>query len=156
MRSIDSEFLFRMEADLEPPVDVGEGAMGHRMIADVSGGRFEGPRLRGKLHRSGADWFLIDMSKGLVNLDVRATLETDDGAVIFTHYLGRIAFDPTDAVTLFDPTNRANLDHSTYYFRTAPLFETGSEKYEWLNRSLAVGIGELTATGVAYDVHMIK
>jgi hypothetical protein len=49
----------------------------------------------------------------------------------------------------------ADLDRSRYYFRVAPFFETASETYHWLNRTVAVGVGWLTKTGVAYDVHEV-
>ncbi len=44
---------------------------------------------------------------------------------------------------------------ASYYFRIAPRFETGSDKYGWLNRSLAVGIGCRLPTGPVYDVYEI-
>jgi hypothetical protein len=47
------------------------------------------------------------------------------------------------------------VDPSEVYFRTTPVFETASEKYDWLNRTVAVGIGRGTPTGVAYDVHAV-
>ncbi len=34
------------------------------------------------------------------------------------------------------------VDPSEYYFRIAPVFETGAERYAWLNKILAVGVGE--------------
>ena len=59
---------------------------------------------------------------GTLALDLRVTLETDDGALIYMTFTG-IRHD------------------ATHYFRTAPLFETASEKYGYLNRLLAIGIG---------------
>jgi len=47
------------------------------------------------------------------------------------------------------------VDPSEYYFRTTPVFETASEKYGWLNRIVAVGIGRMTPTGVGYKVYAI-
>lgn len=154
MRQLKSEFLLRFEATLNPSVDVGAGAMGLRAIADVSGGTFEGPRLKGTILPSGGDWFIINPALGILNVDVRATLQTDDGANIFAQYKGRISAPPEKFLTLFDPTSGPP-DPESYYFRTAPTFETGSEKYAWLNGIQAVGIGEVMDGGVGYDVHMI-
>jgi len=156
MRELKSEFLCHMEATLAPTIDVGSGALGPRMIANVTGGTMEGPRLSGKVLPSGADWFLPKFEDGLVNLDVRALLETDDGAHIYTQYTGRIAFAPERAAELLAQEKRGDVDPDTYYFRTAPLFETGSEKYHWLNRIQCVGVGEIIPGGVAYDIFEIK
>lgn len=156
MGDLKTEFLCRFEATLAPTIDVGDGARGHRAIANVTGGFFEGPKLKGKLLPSGADWFVMRPEIGLLNLDVRALMETDDGAHIYTHYQGRIAFPVELAGELFAMEERGAVDPSKYYFRTAPLYETGSEKYGWLNRIQAVGVGEVIPGGVAYDVYEIK
>jgi hypothetical protein len=66
------EYLMRYRADLKPPVEVGAVPSGNRRIFDVTGGSFEGPRLRGKILPSGADWLLLG-SDGVGRLDVRAT-----------------------------------------------------------------------------------
>lgn len=156
MRELKSEFLLHMEATLAPTIDIGAGALGHRAIANITGGFVEGPRIKAKVLPSGADWFILNLEEGLVNIDVRAALKTDDGAHIYSHYHGRIAFDPPLAPDLFGMETRGQVDPSAYYFRTAPLYETGAEKYKWLNRIQAVGIGEVLPGGVAYDIYEIK
>ena len=84
------EYLATYRADLEPPVQVGAVPSGNRQIFDVTGGSFEGPRMKGKLLASGGDWLLIG-NDGVVRLDVRGTLETDDGARIYVQYFGVLA-----------------------------------------------------------------
>lgn len=155
MSELKSEFLMRFEATLKPALTVGDGALGLRAIADVTGGTFEGPRLKGTILPSGADWFIINPARGLINIDVRATLQTDDGDHIFTTYNGRIAVPPEEFGALFDSTSGPP-DPSSYYFRTAPTFETGSQKYGWLNAIQAVGIGEIIEGGVVYNIHEIR
>ena len=81
------EHLLTYRADLKAPVEVGAGPFGTRTIFDVTGGTAEGPRLRGRLLASGGDWLLVD-ANGTGFLDVRGTLETDDGARIYIHYHG--------------------------------------------------------------------
>lgn len=155
MSGLKSEFLMNFEATLNPAQNVGNGAMGLRSISDVTGGTFEGPRLRGSILPSGGDWVLINPALGILNLDVRASLKTDDGATIFAQYKGRIAVPPEEFASLFDPTSGPP-NPSSYYFRTAPTFETGSEKYGWLNAIQAVGVGRITEGGVSYEIHEIK
>ena len=79
------EPLMILHADLKEPAAIGAGPFGVRQIYDVTGGTFEGDRLRGKLLPSGGDWLLVDAG-GVGRLDVRATLETDDGALIYVQY----------------------------------------------------------------------
>ena len=81
------EPLMSCHVDLKEPVEVGKGPLGTRTIFDVVSGTAEGPRLNGKFLQSGGDWLLIDES-GVGRLDVRGTLETDDGARIYVRYPG--------------------------------------------------------------------
>ena len=84
------EPLMEFYANLEPPLAVGEGPFGNRMLVEVKGGEFEGPRLRGKIRElSAADWLIVD-ADGLGHLDVRATFETHDGAYIYAQYYGTL------------------------------------------------------------------
>jgi len=44
------------------------------------------------------------------------------------------------------------VDPASYYFRIAPMFETASETYGWLNGIVAVGIGHRFADGPIYNL----
>lgn len=149
-----SEFLFSMDAELDAPDVVGAGPLGMRMIAIVTGGTFEGPGIKGTVMRGGGDWALV-RADGVLQIDVRATLRTDDGAMIYATYGGRMDIPAELQPKVFDRATAESVDPSQYYFRTCPLFETGAESYAWLNRIQAVGVGRLTSRGVAYDVHRI-
>jgi hypothetical protein len=81
------ELLCEYYATLKPPVVVGSGPYGMRQIFDVTGGEVTGPRLRGRVLPSGADWILIG-ADGVGRLDVRATIETHDGAHLYVSYTG--------------------------------------------------------------------
>ena len=139
MSDLKTELLFTMTADLEEVQDVGATPHGNRRIYYVTGGAFEGPKLKGEVLPGGGDWALI-RPDGVLDLNVRATLRTDDGALIYTVYKGFIRGAP---------------DSPDFYFRTAPTYETGSEKYGWLNQIVAVGVGKLTPTGVSYNVYEV-
>ena len=108
---------------------------GTRMIVGVKGGRFEGERLKGSVVAPGGDW-ATQRADGSIKLDVRAVLQTEDDATILVTYNG--------IGTLVDGEFRA---------RCAPLFETGDERYAWLNNIQAVGIGGLDGTNVVYDIY---
>jgi hypothetical protein len=129
------EFLGMAEAELEPAQAVGKGPMGTRRIVYVKSGLVAGPKINGKILPGGGDWLLV-RPDGISEVDVRATIQADDGSLIYTWYRGVI-------------------DSKTGYFRTTPRYETASEKYAWLNNIVAVGVGQGTATGVRYYIYQI-
>ncbi len=139
---IKTQHLFTMPVDVEMPLQmVGATPIGERRIAKVTGGTFTGPEMNGKILPGGGDWLLL-RSDGSLQLDVRVTLETDDGALIFMTYRG---FRHGPAEVMARLNKGEDVDPSEYYFRVAPLFETGAEKYDWLNRIVAVGTGHRSA-----------
>ena len=100
---------------------------------------------------SGGDWLLL-RADGVLQLDVRVTLQTDDDALIYMAYRGLRDASPEVAERL---ARGDAVDASEYYFRTTPHFETASEKYSWLNRIIAVAMGDRRATGPLYRVYKI-
>ncbi len=81
------ELLYEMKVDLEPPQIIGQTPQGNRQILYVRSGTFQGPRMRGELLPGGGDWFLLPPDN-VGELDVRATLKTHDGALIYATYRG--------------------------------------------------------------------
>jgi uncharacterized protein DUF3237 len=114
---------------LKPPIEVGAGPAGTRLIVEVASAQVKGDRLRGEMRgAAAADWVIVGPG-GAGTVDVRATLQTDDGAIIFVQYNGRL-----------DVSQGLQFPMTAY---VAPLFETGDERYAWLNRIQAVGKGIL-------------
>ncbi|UCE87215.1 MAG: DUF3237 domain-containing protein [Deltaproteobacteria bacterium] len=143
------EHLLTYRADLKAPVEVGTGPFGTRTIFDVTGGTAEGPRLRGRLLASGGDWLLVD-ANGTGFLDVRGTLETDDGARIYIHYHGVLVLREEILAAL---ARGEATDFGDTYFMTQPRFETGDPRYAWLNRVVAVAEGRVLPNAVEYRVY---
>jgi hypothetical protein len=148
MAELRGELLYRMTLEVGPPFDIGTGPRGHRLVIPFKGGRFEGPRLRGEVLVTGGDW-LLQRSDGVMELDVRRTLKTDDGHYIYAHYRGILTGNPEAMARL---ARGESVAAASLYFRTTPIFETGSEEYAWLNRIIAVGIGGITAGGAELEV----
>jgi len=119
-------------ADIE---EVGATPHSRLSIFPIIGGSFDGERLRGRVLTGGGDW-VTAMADGTIELDLRATLETDDGALIHLTFTGV-------------------RDDANNYFRTLPRFETASPKYAFLNRLLAVGIGEIRPDGPIHSIEEI-
>ena len=153
MADMRSEFLFTMTAELERETvqELSGTPHGTRRIVHVKKGSFDGPKLKGQVLPGGADWLLV-RPDGVREVDVRITLRTDDGQLIYMAYRGIIDIPAEVAQRM---ARGEAVAPAEYYFRTAPFFETGSEQYGWLNRLVAVGVGERTPTGVAYAVYAV-
>ena len=150
--TLRSEFLCTLTGRVAPPREVGPAPRGTRRFFAAIGGSFEGPRLRGEVLPDGGDWLLI-RPDGVLEQDVRITLKTDDGALIYVRYAGMRHARPEIMAKL---ARGETVDPSEYYFRVAPVFETGAEKYSWLNNILAVGVGErLPPNIVQYSIFEI-
>jgi hypothetical protein len=102
----------------------------------------------------GGDWALF-RPDGAMSLDVRLTLRTHDGALVYMSYGGRWITPPELRAEIADPARRHQIDPISYYFRTNPLFETGAQPCAWLNDIVCVGAGYLVEGGVAYKVAQV-
>lgn len=138
-----------LTARLAPAQSLGSTPAGIRKIVTVEGGSFIGPRISGKILPGGGDWALTRQD-GVLLLDVRLTIETEDKALIYCTYSGQ-RHGPPDIMARL--ARGEHVDPADMYFRIAPRFETSAPKYEWLNRLLAVGIGERLAEGPRYHIH---
>lgn len=135
------DFIFRMQAELHPPQTVGVTGKGSRIIFPAKGGTVEGPEIKATVLEGGGDWLTM-RTDGVAELDVRGTMKTDDGALIYVHYTGL--------------SHNQTADDSRYFVIT-PRFETSAEKYQWLTRIVAVGKGWNPAENqVAYDIFAIR
>ena len=148
---MDARLLMTLQVAVGGPQRIGVGPHGTRITAPITDGHFEGPRLRGKVLPGGGDWTLL-RGDGVLELDLRVTLETDDGALIHMTSWG-LRHGPADVVAAL--ARGESVDPSAYYFRTLPRFETGHPKYEFLNRLLAVASGDRRPKGPIYTVDEI-
>jgi hypothetical protein len=130
---MNSRPLMLLRLTTSAPEEIGSTPRGALSVFPVTGGSFEGERLSGQVLAGGGDW-VTAMADGTLELDLRVTLETTDGALIHMTFTG-----------VRDDRNN--------YFRTLPRFETASPKYAFLNRLLAVGIGQIHPEG---PVHAIE
>ena len=130
---INSRPLMALRLATSATEEIGSTPQGTLTIFPVTGGSFEGERLRGTVLAGGGDWVTAHGNRTFT-LDLRVTLETDDGSLIHMTFNGV-------------------RDDANHYFRTVPRFETAAPKYAFLNRLLAVGIGEIRPEG---PVHVIE
>ena len=151
---ISTAHLFDIVVDLNPRLNIGGGPFGERILFGAAGGSFLGPKLRGDVLAGGGDWALF-RPDGTMTLDVRLTLRTHDGALVHMSYGGRWVTPLEPRADIADPVRRLRIDPAQYYFRTNPLFETGSKQYGWLNDIVCVGSGYLIEGGIAYKVSQV-
>jgi hypothetical protein len=140
--------LFDAQITLGPAQELGAAPLGRRRIIPITGGRFGGERLSGRVLAGGADWQVV-RGDGVADLDARYTLETADGALIYVRNRG-YRHGPREILERLAAGE--NVDPALYYMRTTPLFETGDERYAWLNRIVAVATGARRPTAVELEV----
>jgi hypothetical protein len=140
-----------MQVTVEGAQRIGAVPKGTRVIAPIAGGTFEGPRLRGKVLPGGGDWTLL-RSDGVLELDLRVTLETDDGALVHMASFG-FRHGPPDVLAAL--ARGETVDPSTYYFRTTVRFDTSHPKYAFMNRLLAASTGDRRPSGPVYTIDEI-
>jgi hypothetical protein len=143
--------LMMLQVFVASPQRIGAVPHGMRITAPITDGHFEGPRLRGRVLPGGGDWTIL-RGDGVLELDLRVTLETDDGALIHMTSWG-LRHGPADVIAAL--ARGESVDPSSYYFRTLPRFETGHPKYEFMNRLLAVASGDRRPTGPIYTIDEI-
>ena len=134
---LQSELLLDLVFDKGPANSVGFPG-GNRVVVPVTGGTFEGPKLKGTVTGPGGDW-IVARPDGSSVLDLRLLLQTDDAQKISMTCRG-IAFTPPGG---------------SLWARILPAFETGAAKYLWLNTVVAVGVYRPVPEKVAYRIYRI-
>ena len=153
MHDYELEHICSIKATLKnPPEVIGPTPEGLRLNVYITGGEVWGPRLNGRLRPVGADWLTI-RSDGVGVLDIRATMETEDGALIYVAYQG-LADAGEDGYQKFlegTPPPRVPI-------RGAPRFHTSHPDYLWLNRIQCLNVGEVDLENwiVDYDLYTFK
>jgi hypothetical protein len=145
------EYVMDIQVSVGKPLEVGRTPQGRRRIIPITGGTFEGPRLKGIVLPGGADWQVIDANYH-TQLEARYSLQTDDGVVIAVINRG-VRSGPKEVMQRLIQGEEAS--PAEYYFRTVPVFEVESEKYDWLNHYLFVATAERHPNAVMIRVFQI-
>ena len=149
---MNSRLLMTLQVDVAVPQNIGAVPHGTRRTAPILGGRFEGPRLRGTVvPGASADWLLL-RGDGVLELDLRVMLRTDDGALISMRSFG-VRHGPPDVIAALGRGETVDADR--YYFRTTPRFETAHPAYAFLNQLVAVATGDRRPQGPIYTIHEV-
>jgi hypothetical protein len=144
--------VYRLEASVGDPQDVGEISTGHRRVVPLTGGTFSGPELRGTLvPDASADWQII-LGDGTALGDVRYTLETEGGDML---YVQSQSVRYGSAAVLERLGRGEEVDAAEYTFRGAVNIETGAASLDWLNRGIFISVGGRQRGGVIYEVYLV-
>jgi len=148
LRNVRTRPLFNFFVQVRKPDIVGTSPDGYRRVGVIARGSFEGERLSGEVLDGGSDWQRL-RPDGATTIDVRLVLRTRDQALIAMQYRG-FRHGPSEVIARLD--RGEEVDASQYYMRIVPVFETAAPQYDWLNRTIAYGIGQRNAEGALYSV----
>ena len=137
MNKPELEFVCVIEVKVGKPYNIGNTGSGTRKIIPLLGGTFHGPNMRGIILEGGADWQLIK-ENDVADINARYILQTDDDALI---YLSNSGIRVASKDVLKQLAGGENISQDAYYFRTVPVFETSSAKYNWLMKSIFIAKG---------------
>ncbi len=145
-------FIFRLEASLAEPLELGRTEQGHRRIVPLTGGTFTGPKLRGTLVLgSSADWQTI-LHDGTALGDIRYTLRTDAGDLLYVQSRS-VRHGSTEVLARLG--RGEDVDPSEYTFRTNTQIATGAPELEWLNKGVFIGVAGRQPAGVIYEIYLV-
>jgi hypothetical protein len=144
--------VFRLEATLGQPLDLGDSARGHRRIVPLTGGAFTGPEINGKLlPGASADWQIV-LADGTTLGDIRYTLETDRGDLL---YVRSRSVRHGSAEVLARLGRGEDVDPGDYTFRTWTRLESAAPDLDWLNKGVFIGVAGRQPEGVIYDTYLV-
>jgi uncharacterized protein DUF3237 len=143
--------VYRLEATLGEPLELGSLAQGRRRIVPLTGGTFAG-QLNGKLlPGSSADWQIV-LPDGTALGDIRYTLQTDDGDLL---YIQSRSVRHGSADVLARLARGEDVDASEYTFRTSTQIETAAPALDWLNKGVFISVGGRRPGAVIYETYLV-
>jgi hypothetical protein len=144
--------VYRLEATVGEPLDLGDIAQGRRRIVPLTGGTFTGPDLNGKLlPGSSADWQIV-LPDGTALGDIRYTLRTDDGILLYVQSRG-VRHGSADVLARL--ARGEDVDAAEYTFRTSTKIEIAAAGLEWLNNGVFISVGAGQPGGVIYETYLV-
>lgn len=116
------EYVCELKVTCDNAYSVGKTSRGERIVIPITGGTFEGPKMKGVVLNGGADYQLVDKQKGRTELEAIYSIRTDDGVNIHIRNTGILCS-----------------GKDGFYFRTTPKFEAPNDsKYDWLNNAVFI------------------
>jgi Protein of unknown function (DUF3237) len=144
--------VYRLEAIVGEPLELGNLPQGHPRIVPLTGGTFTGPELNGKLlPGSSADWQIV-LPDGTALADIRYTLQTNDGELLYVQARG-VRHGSADVLARL--ARGDNVDPSQYTFRTSTQIESAAPALDWLNKGVFISVGARQPDHVIYETYLV-
>lgn len=150
-KMLSKEPIIHIEADLAQPLVFGKTPNGERRVIHILGGSVSGPRIKATILPGGADWQIV-RSDGCADIFAKYTIQTEDGGLALVTSAG-LRHGPPDVIARL--ARGEKVDRSLYYFRTAVRFETAHPSIDWLNRIIAIAVGEREQMKVKLDLYEV-
>jgi hypothetical protein len=145
--------VYRLEATLGAPIELGDTDHGHRRIAPLTGGTFSGPTINGTLlPGASADWQTVRRDGTTIG-DIRYTLQTDSGDVLYVQSRST-RHGSSDVLARLGAGD--DVDPSEYTFRASTQIETAAAELDWLNKGVFVSVGGRLPSRVVYETYLIE
>jgi len=149
--SVSTEYLMTLYA----PLSAGQEIDSSLEVNNVrSGGWVKGPKINGTIIAPAGDWSRV-LPSGVSRIDVRATIKTEDGALIYMSYNGIYkSSEKTEARA----AKGQILGPQDLYFVIAPTMQTSAKQYEWLNAVQCIGkmVSYKSDAFVKYDIFIVR
>jgi hypothetical protein len=144
--------VYRLDATLGEPLDLGDLPQRRRRIVPLTGGTFTGPELKGRLlPGSSADWQTV-LPDGTALGDIRYTLQTDEGDLLYVQSRG-VRHGSADVLARL--ARGEDVDATEYTFRTSTQIETAAPRLDWLNKGVFVSVGGRRPGAVIYETYLV-
>ena len=144
--------VYRLEASVGEPLDLGDSGGGHRRVVPLTGGQFSGPEISGTLvPGASADWQTV-RPDGTAFGDIRYTLRTDGGDLLAVQSRG-VRHGPAEVLARLGRGEA--VDPGEYTFRAATQIETGAPTLDWLNRGVFASVAGREAGRVIYETYLV-
>jgi hypothetical protein len=144
--------IYRLEATLAQPLNLGDTVQGHRRIVPLTGGIFTGPEISGTLlPGASADWQIV-LPDGTALGDIRYTLQTERGDLL---YVRSRSIRHGSAEVLARLARGEDVDASEYTFRASTRIETAAPDLDWLNKGIFISVAGRQPAGVIYETYLV-
>jgi muconolactone delta-isomerase len=144
--------VYRLDATLGQPFDLGDTVQAHRRIVPLTGGTFTGPEINGELLAgASADWQTV-LLDGTALGDIRYTLQTDAGDLLYVQSRA-VRHGPAEVLARLG--RGEDVDPSEYTFRAATQIETAAPELDWLNKGVFISVAGRQPAGVIYETYLV-
>jgi len=146
-------FVCELKVTIDSVQTVGKTAHGTRKIIPITGGTFEGPKLKGTVLSGGADYQFVNSEETRTEIEAIYSIRTDDGVLIHIRNVGLVYKSPE---VIKKQQDGNSVSWEDIYFRASPKFEAPIDSpYDWLNNAIFVCKGVPTKEYVSIQVWKI-